>query len=199
MSIQKRQQSLKKSTGRIILGVDPGTLVTGYGLIEHTPSGVGLVAYDIIRNQQTESLPLRLKRIYDTLCGVIEAHHPTECAIETAYYGKNVQSALKLGHARGVVMLVAAQYGVPTTEYTPREVKRAVTGNGAASKKKVHYMVRALLRLSSVPRHFDESDALALALCHSLRTGTLPLQSRQDRTNWAAYVKEHPEKVVTLL
>ncbi|MCX7983900.1 MAG: crossover junction endodeoxyribonuclease RuvC [Bacteroidetes bacterium] len=184
---------------RVIIGIDPGTLVTGYGIIECLHGERSLVVYDIIRNAPLEQMPQRLQKIYDTLLNVIDTYHPCECAIETAYYGKNAQSALKIGHARGVAMLAAAHRGIPTTEYTPREVKQAVTGTGAASKKKVHYMVQALLKLTQVPQHFDETDALALALCHSLRAVAPVTHPKRKPMNWAQYVQAHPEKIIPQL
>ena len=111
-------------------------------------------------------MPLRLKHIYETLSEVIEKYHPDEFAIETAFYGKNAQSALKLGHARGVAMLAAVSRDIPTQEYSPREVKKAIVGNGTASKEQVQYMVMSLLKLKQIPKYYDTTDALAVAICH---------------------------------
>jgi len=131
----------------IILGVDPGTLVTGYGVIEATGRGARVIEYDVIKNRSESSMPLRLKSIFAVLSDVIDRLHPDEFAIETAFYGKNAQSALKLGHARGVSILAAVSREIPTSEYSPREVKKAVVGNGGASKEQVQAMVQTLLRL----------------------------------------------------
>ena len=121
----------------IILGVDPGTLITGFGIIEVERGKYSVLTYSVVKNSGDDSMPIRLKRIYDRLCEIINHYQPDEFAIETAFYGKNAQSALKIGHARGVSILAAVNHEIPTTEYSPREVKKAVTGNGAASKQQV--------------------------------------------------------------
>ena len=131
----------------VVLGVDPGTLSTGFGVVARRGKTVRLLGCGTIRNHSSLSMPLRLKKIYDELQNVLERFHPTECAIESAFHGKNAQSALKLGHARGVSILAAVQKGIPTTEYSPREVKKAVVGRGNASKEQVQFMVKALLSI----------------------------------------------------
>jgi crossover junction endodeoxyribonuclease RuvC len=185
----------------IVLGVDPGTLVTGYGVIERKNGKLRVLAYDVVKNRSDRSMPLRLKAIYSTLLEVIDRYHPDEFAIETAFYGKNAQSALKIGHARGVSILAAVNNEIPTAEYSPREVKKAVVGNGAASKEQVQFMVKAILHLRETPKFFDASDALAVALCHYHYAGKQPKQPtrlRQAKTHssWSAFIDRHPERVV---
>jgi crossover junction endodeoxyribonuclease RuvC len=187
----------------IILGVDPGTLVTGFGVIDTERGKHQVIAFDIIQNSGDKTMPIRLKHIYDRLCEVIEKFHPDEFAIETAFYGKNAQSALKLGHARGVAILAAVNRQIPTSEYAPREVKKSVTGNGAASKQQVQYMVKAQLKLREVPKLYDATDALAVALCHSYRIQNGKLKSSSSaktsgktRKNWSNFIHTHPERVV---
>lgn len=175
----------------IVLGVDPGTLVTGYGVIARRGSDVRLLACGTIQNGSGKSLPLRLKRVYADLRAVIAAYHPDEFAIESAFYGKNAQSALKLGHARGVSILAAVEEDIPTAEYSPREVKKAVVGNGNASKEQVQFMVRCLLRLSKTRMVLDTSDALAVALCHLHRLGTPAAHHK----TWKSFISAHPERV----
>jgi crossover junction endodeoxyribonuclease RuvC len=189
----------------IILGVDPGTLVTGFGVIDRDHGRHHVLAFDIIKNSSGKTMPIRLKHIYDRLCEVIEKFHPDEFAIETAFYGKNAQSALKLGHARGVAILAAVNRQIPTTEYAPREVKKSVTGNGAATKQQVQYMVKAQLKLREVPKLFDATDALAVALCHSYRiqnrnikSGLSKKTSGKTQKNWANFIHTHPERVVKI-
>lgn len=186
----------------IVLGVDPGTLITGFGVIETRGTKVDVLHYDIVRNRSNRSMPLRLKSIYEALSKVIERYHPDEFAIETAFYGKNAQSALKIGHARGVAILAAVNYEIPTAEYSPREVKKAVVGNGAASKEQVQAMVKTLLSLKTTPKFFDATDALAVALCHFHR-GSRRIPARSKRSNpkrggngWAEFVAANPERVV---
>lgn len=175
----------------IVLGVDPGTLVTGYGVIARRGSAVRLLGCGTIQNGSGRSLPLRLKHVYADLRTVIATYHPDEFAIEAAFYGKNVQSALKLGHARGVSILAAVEEDIPTAEYSPREVKKAVVGNGNASKEQVRFMVRSLLHLSTAKMVLDTSDALAVALCHLHRLGTPAATQR----SWKSFVSAHPERV----
>lgn len=187
----------------IILGVDPGTLITGFGVVEIERGIVRTLAVDVIKNTGDKTMPIRLKKIYDCLCDVIDQFHPDEFAIETAFYGKNAQSALKLGHARGVAILAAVNSQIPTTEYSPREVKKSVTGNGAASKQQVQYMVKSHLNLREVPKLFDATDALAVALCHSYKfhSGKLTSTDRKKtsgktRKKWSTFIQQHPERVM---
>ena len=189
------------TTTMIILGVDPGTLVTGYGVIEERDGRFKVLAYDVVKNRSEQSMPIRLRAIYSTLCKVIERYHPDEFAIETAFYGKNAQSAMKLGHARGVSILAAVNAEIPTSEYSPREVKRAVVGSGAASKDQVSFMIQSILNLKTPPKYYDATDALAVALCHCHKTAK-PRRSRrgasesgQSPRTWQSYVQAHPEKI----
>ena len=175
----------------IILGVDPGTLITGYGIIESKNGTMRVLACDAIRNTSQTTMPLRLKHIYEKLSEAISRYHPDQLAIETAFYGKNAQSALKLGHARGVAILAAVSCEMPTSEYSPREVKKAIVGKGNASKEQVQYMVKSLLRLKAAPKYFDISDALAGAGCHAHRA----VPHRTPYKSWKAYLAAHPEKI----
>jgi crossover junction endodeoxyribonuclease RuvC len=187
----------------IILGVDPGTLITGFGIIDVERGTYSVLTYNVVKNSAGDSMPIRLKRIYDRLCETINHYHPDEFAIETAFYGKNAQSALKIGHARGVSILAAVNYEIPTTEYSPREVKKAVTGNGAASKQQVQFMVQTQLKIREAPKYFDASDALAVALCHSFRMTGGKATSRRTRKktshahrSWSDFIHSHPERIV---
>ena len=180
----------------VILGVDPGTLVTGFGVISAERGRVALLACDVVRNRSDRSMPLRLEAIYNSLLAVIEQYKPDEFAIETAFYGKNAQSALKIGHARGVAILAAVHRQLPTTEYAPREIKKSVTGNGAASKEQVQYMVKSLLTLRTIPKSLDASDAVAVALCHLQHLRPANKSARTSRSTWKEYVIRHPERIV---
>jgi crossover junction endodeoxyribonuclease RuvC len=176
----------------VILGVDPGTLVTGYGVVKHTANTTRVLACGVVRNGSAKGMPERLKAIFTKLSEVIEKYQPDEFAIETSFYSKNAQSAMKLGHARGVSLLAAANRDIPTSEYSPREVKKAVVGNGAASKEQVRFMVKTLLKMKSSPALYDSSDALAVALCHLHRI------SRAERRfrDWKSFIDAHPDRVV---
>lgn len=180
---QRQRQSL------VILGVDPGTLVTGFGVIEHRGGKMRLIECGAIRNTPAQSLPLRLEKIYAGLRSVIEKHKPDEFAIESAFYGKNAQSALKLGHARGVSILAAVEREIPTSEYSPREIKKSVVGNGQASKIQVQYMVKSLLDIRDRRMLTDTSDAIATAICHLHRISS-PQPKYQD---WKSFLAAHPE------
>lgn len=192
----------------IILGVDPGTLFTGYAVISGVNEKLELLCCDIIKNPAKNSLPIRLKIIYDGLVDVIENYKPDEFAIETAFYGKNVQSTLKLGHARGVSILAAVNKQIPTTEYSPREVKKSVSGLGAASKEQVRYMVCSTLGIkeTTLSKKTDISDAIAVALCHHNRLLALDGKYKQQRKSaakkkpgsngWSEYIKENPKRVL---
>jgi crossover junction endodeoxyribonuclease RuvC len=149
-----------------VLGIDCGSRVTGYGVIEHDGADSVLVQCGVIRLKGGDPLPDRLKCIHAGLADVIRELRPTAAAFENLFYSTNVQSALKLGHVRGVSMFAAAEANLPIFEYSPLEVKSAVTGYGRAEKPQVQQMVRALLRLTTLPEPYDASDALAVALCH---------------------------------
>jgi crossover junction endodeoxyribonuclease RuvC len=178
-------------TTRIVLGVDPGTLVTGFGVIEQGKQGYTLLDCGVIRSRPESSMPIRLKTIYAALQSIIAAYQPDEFAIESAFHGKNAQSALKLGHARGVAILAAVEHEMPTAEYSPREVKKAVVGVGTASKEQVRFMVRTLLNVDTRKMVLDASDAIAVALCH--------FHKRTARTtpfrDWKSFILAHPERV----
>ena len=149
----------------IILGIDPGSLKTGYGIINQVGAKAQYIASGVVRLQQLPNLAERLDTIFCCISEIIELHLPQEMAIEEVFMGKNAQSALKLGHARGAAMIAATQNQLPVYEYAARKVKQSVVGHGNADKASVGYMVKQLLSLPSVPQE-DAADALAIALCH---------------------------------
>ena len=151
----------------LILGVDPGNAVTGYGIIEHKDRCCRLIDYGCFRTRSTFSSAQRLKKIYTELMETIARYGPDEVAVEEAFYGNNVKTALKIGQVKGIVLLAAAKADLPVAEYAPREVKNSVVGSGAATKEQVQFMVRSILRLKEMPQPYDASDALAVALCHA--------------------------------
>ncbi len=154
----------------IILGIDPGSVITGYGVIDARGRHCRLVDCGVVRTGGSRKpLSDRLKVIYDGLSEVIDRHRPELLAVETAFGGRFPKAALVLGHARGVALLAAANQGLPVWEYAPREVKMAIVGEGGASKQQVQYMVRAMLNLNRDPMPEDASDAVAVALCHNHR------------------------------
>jgi crossover junction endodeoxyribonuclease RuvC len=149
-----------------VLGIDCGSRITGYGVIDSDGADCLYVSCGAIRVQSSDALALRLKSIYSGISRVIREYAPQAAAFESLFYAANVQSALKLGHVRGVSVFAAVEADLPVFEYSPLEVKSAVTGYGRAEKPQVQQMVRALLRLSDVPSPYDAADALAVAICH---------------------------------
>ncbi len=161
----------------IVLGIDPGSLVTGYGAIDASAGRLRPLASGRVRPDAGAPLSQRLLQIHAGIMGAIEAHRPDVLAVESLFNARNAHSSLVLGHARGVVLLAGAQQGLEVAEYSPREIKSALTGQGGAVKEQVRYMVCRLLGLPAVPGSLDESDALAVALCHALR-GAAPAAAR---------------------
>jgi crossover junction endodeoxyribonuclease RuvC len=150
-----------------VLGIDCGSRITGYGVIDTRGSDCLLVRCGAIRSKQSDPLAIRLRSIYNGLAEIIRDVQPEAAAFENLFYATNVQSALKLGHVRGVSMFAAAEASLPVFEYSPLEVKSAVTGYGRSEKHQVQQMVRALLKLRALPQPYDASDALAVAICHA--------------------------------
>jgi crossover junction endodeoxyribonuclease RuvC len=155
----------------IIMGIDPGTAVTGYGVIRVSGNTLSCVDYGVIATDTSEPLQYRLLRIYDGIGAKTGEYLPERVAVEEAFYGKNVHTTLVLGHARGVAMLAAAQRGCGVYEYSPREIKKAVTGNGNAEKEQVKYMIKRLLGLPDDKTRQDAYDALAVAMCDFYNMG----------------------------
>jgi len=154
----------------VVMGVDPGTLCTGYGVVEKRGNELHLVTYGVLKTGRQKELGVRLREIYEGLTEVIRNRRPEAVALEKAFYSKSVSSAMRIGEARAVAILCAAQARVPLAEYAPALVKKAVVGNGAAHKAQVQRMVRILLRLKTDPEPMDASDALAIAICHFHRS-----------------------------
>lgn len=151
------------------MGVDPGSNITGYGLINSNGEKDTLIESGVIELVPHDPLPERLKEIFKGLVKIIKNNHPHQFAIEQTFYSKNAKSALIMGHARGVAILAAAKSGLPIGEYSPKEVKCAIVGTGNASKSQVQYMVKKILNLKELPQPVDAADALAVALCHAQR------------------------------
>lgn len=159
-------------SSELILGIDPGTIVTGYGVIQCTSSNeFSLRECGVFRTSSKQLLGVRVREIYDEVKTIIDRFDPDVVVVEDVFVGKNARSALMLGHARGVILLAAEVCGVPVAQYTPREIKKAVAGNGNATKDQVAFMVQKRLRLKEVPSPSDASDAVAAALSYSLLGG----------------------------
>ena len=178
----------------IILGIDPGSRYTGYGVVEVTEGGEKVIEYGALRLDSTPDHHLRLKNIYDRVTAVIERCTPDECAVEMPIYGRNPQSMLKLGRAQASAILAALNRQIPVAQYTPKEVKKSVTGNGNASKQQVWYMVRSILSITDAAGEMalDASDALAVGLCHAHRG---QVGEKGKHVNWESFVRDNPERV----
>lgn len=151
----------------IILGIDPGTAITGFGVVECIGNKYKPVTYGCFRTGPEDPLDLRLKSLYQGLTEVISKYQPAQVAVEELFFNKNVRTALAVGHARGIALLAAANWDIPVSEYTPLQVKQSVTGYGKAEKKQVQFMVKTLLSLNEIPKPDDVADALAVAICHA--------------------------------
>ena len=177
---------------KIILGIDPGTVVMGYGLIEILPqSEIRLIQYGVIHLKKYDNHALKLKKIFERIISLIEDYHPDEVALEAPFFGKNVQSMLKLGRAQGVAMAAALVRDIPITEYAPRKVKQAVTGKGTASKEQVAEMIVRLLKIKEAPQMLDATDALGVAICHHFQGGV----TEKKATSWKAFVSQNSKRV----
>ena len=178
---------------KIILGMDPGTNLMGYGVIHARKNQIDLIQYGIIHLKKYETHELKLKKIFDRVISIIDEFNPDEVAIEAPFYGKNVQSMLKLGRAQGVAMAAGLSRQIPITEYSPKKIKMAITGNGNASKEQVAKMLQNLLKLEDLPKNLDATDGLAAAVCHFYNSGKI--SSDKNYTGWAAFVKQHSKRV----
>jgi crossover junction endodeoxyribonuclease RuvC len=181
---------------KIILGVDPGTRILGYGIISVKGSNLEVIQYGVLKLEKYASHELKLKKIFERLSQIIGEYLPDEMAIEAPFYGENVQSMLKLGRAQGVALAAALSKDIPTAEYLPKKVKQSVTGNGNATKDQVAFMLDKLFNTTLERKFLDATDALAVAVCHfmhkGVKTGT---SARSKKSNWAAYVSDNPDKI----
>ena len=181
-----------------IIGIDPGTTITGIGIIEHSDEKIYLIHSEAINLNSKDSLPVRLKKIYDECLDCIKKFKPDQFAIETAFYGKNIQSTLKLGQARGVAIIAALNSNLNISEYSPREIKKSVTGNGASSKEQVQYMVKSILSIREKVLTVDSSDALAVALCHTycIQNFAFNGHSKTKNSSWKYFVEHNPGRII---
>lgn len=177
---------------KLILGIDPGTQVMGYGLIEVTGSKVKVVQYGVIHLKSYSNHAIKLKKIFDRMIQLIDEYLPDELAIESPFFGVNVQSMLKLGRAQGVAIAAALSRDIPYVEYAPKKVKQSVTGNGNASKEQVASMLVQILKIQPDPKMFDATDALSVALCHHYQKGN---NAKQGGKSWKSFVTDNPERL----
>lgn len=178
---------------KIILGLDPGTNVMGYGLIQVNGSRLSVISTGVIHLQKLENHELKLKRIFEKVRFLVDEYLPDEVAIEAPFFGKNVQSMLKLGRAQGVAMAAVLMRDLPITEYAPRKIKQAVTGNGNASKEQVAAMLQSILKFTELPKYLDATDGLAVALCHYYQSKNVG-KGKTSYSSWEAFVKNNPKR-----
>ena len=182
-----------KPTERIILGIDPGTRMTGYGVIKTVGTVPELIAIGAVDLSKFDDHYLIIKHIFDRTIGIIDEYHPDELAIEAPFYGKNVQSMLKLGRAQGAAISAALTRSLPIFEYAPRKIKMSITGQGAASKEQVAAMLMRILKFNMTDIKLDATDGLAAALCHFYQTNN-PVQEKAFNS-WKDFMSKNPKRV----
>ena len=175
------------------MGIDPGTTIMGFGLIKVVDKKMELIRLDELMLKKYSDHYVKLKLIFERTIQLIETYHPDEIAIEAPFFGKNVQSMLKLGRAQGVAMAAGLSREVPITEYSPKKIKMSITGNGNASKEQVAKMLQNLLKLKELPKNLDATDGLAAAVCHFYNSGKIT--SDKNYTGWTAFVKQNGKRV----
>jgi crossover junction endodeoxyribonuclease RuvC len=178
-------------TERIILGIDPGTTIMGYGIIKGVGNNPKLIDLGVVKMNKISDPYLKLKEIFNETTRLIEKHCPDELAIEAPFFGKNVQSMLKLGRAQGAAIAAALQRDMPIFEYAPRKIKMAITGQGAASKEQVAAILQNILSFKSEIKDFDATDALAAALCHFYQKD---VSAGKSYRGWGDFIKKNPDK-----
>ena len=179
---------------KIILGIDPGTLLMGYGIIEIKGTAMTMKEMNVLKLSGKKDNYIRLQLIHKKVAELIEKHKPDEFAIEAPFFGKNIQSMLKLGRAQGVAIAAAISAGLPVTEYSPKKVKQSITGNGNADKEQVWKMLQRLLTLKEVPQYYDATDALAVAVCHHFQDKPA-LKSKSSVKNWQDFIAKNPSRL----
>ena len=178
---------------KIILGIDPGTTIMGFGLIKVNGRSMEFLQLNELLLKKYDDHYLKLKLIFERTIELIDTFHPDEIAIEAPFFGKNVQSMLKLGRAQGVAMAAGLSREIPITEYSPKKIKMAITGNGNASKEQVAKMLQSLLDLKELPKNLDSTDGLAAAVCHFYNQDKVT--SGKTYTGWSAFVKQNESRV----
>ncbi|PWT95130.1 MAG: crossover junction endodeoxyribonuclease RuvC [Bacteroidetes bacterium] len=194
-----------ESRQQIILGIDPGTLVMGYGLICIEENRIVLLEMNVLKLPPRKDNYKRLSIIHQKVCEIIDKFQPHHCAIEAPFFGKNVQSMLKLGRAQGVAIAAAMQAGIPVTEYSPRKIKQCITGNGNADKEQVWKMLQRLASIEESPKYLDASDALAVAICHHFQISSPVLKAalssngskktKKSKSGWKEFIEANPDRI----
>lgn len=179
----------------IILGIDPGTQLMGYALLRIEKGSPRVLLMDVLKLTKEKDIYIRLHRIHEKVGELIGLYQPSTFAIEAPFFGKNVQSMLKLGRAQGVAIAAAMQAGIPVTEYSPKKVKQSITGNGNADKDQVWKMLQQLLQIDEKPQYYDATDALAVALCHYYQTSTVTGKTTKGLKGWEDFIAKNPKRI----
>lgn len=184
-----------QNTSKIILGIDPGTVIMGYGLISITGTKISVIEMDVLKLPAANDPYHKLELIHRKVCELISVHKPESFAIEAPFFGKNVQSMLKLGRAQGVAIAAAMQSGLTVCEYSPKKIKQSITGNGNAGKEQVMKMLQQLLSFHDDPKYFDATDALAVAVCHYFQQGNPLLKTAGSVKGWKGFISANPGRI----
>ena len=183
----------------IILGIDPGTLIMGYSVIEASNKTISIKEIDVLKLSAKQDNYQRLETIYSKIFTLVEKFSPDEFAIEAPFFGKNVQSMLKLGRAQGVAIAAAMNKKIPVTEYSPKKVKQSITGNGNADKEQVWKMLQLLTDLPDKPKYFDATDALAVAICHHFSNNgksSIKPTGKKTKNSWEQFIQQNPGRIL---
>ena len=180
-------------TNKVILGIDPGTIITGYGIINISGKSVSLENFGYIDLSKLKSPYEKLRMIFERTVSLVKEYKPDEFAVEAPFFGNNVQSMLKLGRAQGVAIVAAISNGVPVFEYSPRKIKMAITGNGAASKEQVALFLKNLLKFDKIPDKLDATDGLAVAVCHFYQNKSV--EGKKSASSWKSFINQNPKRV----
>jgi crossover junction endodeoxyribonuclease RuvC len=185
---------------RIILGIDPGTVVMGYGLVLEKGPKIELISLGVVKMEKIDDHMLKLQRIFEKTVALIDNYKPDCLAIEAPFYGKNIQVMLKLGRAQGMAIAAALSRNIIITEYAPRKIKQSITGNGNATKEQVASMLQTLLKFNETPDFLDATDGLAVAVCHSFQkiavTKAGKVTGKKSHSGWASFVKDNADRVL---
>ncbi len=181
------------NTERIILGIDPGTTIMGFGLIRVIGKKMEFIQMNELQLKKYDDHYVKLRLIFERTIELIDTYHPDEIAIEAPFYGKNVQSMLKLGRAQGTAMAAGLSRQIPITEYLPKKIKMAITGNGNASKEQVAKMLQSTLQLKTLPKNLDATDGLAAAVCHFYNSSKIT--KGKSYTGWSSFIKQNEDRV----
>lgn len=184
---------------RIILGIDPGTAVMGYGLVKETGNKLELISLGVVKMGNLDDHNLKLQRIFEKTVALIDNYHPDCLAIEAPFYGKNIQVMLKLGRAQGVAIAAALSRSLSICEYAPRKIKQSITGNGNATKEQVAAMLQNLLKFKETPEFLDATDGLAVAVCHSFQKISTGRGGKVTYSGWESFVKDNNARVASPL